>query len=577
MEPENPLRRPETPRGNGHGWMPMYSFSCRLLVLVLAAAAFCTAAAAQDEPRGWYEAEALNQGLDTLPEGVDLSTPRSAMRTFIEASDRGNFQAAAHVLNLSTVDAREQRQEGPPLARQLYEVFERHVWIDWSGLPSRPDAKTEKASANSGQGGEVRRDLGIKLFEIDGRAYEIRLARFKSGDNDPVWMFTPQTVDDVPALHEAFGPRAFERFIPRWMKQELGGLRIWEWGAIPLMLALLGGIGWLVNRLVSLASRRLSQGFLQSAIGDAGVPLALFAMAGVAQVVLALVVSFSGPVTSIVRPVLVVVMASGAGIAALRVVDAVLDRITRRYVGEIDDTRSMDRRELYTSIYALRRIIVLLMVGFALLYVLVRLNLFESVGMTLLASAGVLTVLLGIAGQAVLGNILASLQIALAKPVRIGDSVLFEGEWAYVESIFYTFMRLRNWDERRIIVPVRHFVSKPFENWSVKDARMMRTIRLVLDHSADTELLRREFSDLARQDEDVIEPDQLACHVTSHSDRGQELTFYVMTPDPSTGWQIEMRLREALLAFVRENHPQWWPRDRIDGPDNRAVGAPAPD
>lgn len=372
-------------------------------------------------------------------------------------------------------------------------------------------------------------------------------------------------MEDIPTLHDAYGPRAFERHIPNSLQRELGALRIWEWIALPLLILTLLAVGWAVSSALDAAARRLTTPFLKTAAERASVPLALFVMALLAQLVLRLAVSFSGPVTAIVQPVLVVVMTSAVGIAVLRAIDALLDRITRRYVGEIDDARGMDKRELYTSIYALRRVIVLLMVGFAAIFVLVQLNLFESLGITLLASAGVLTVLLGIAGQAVLGNILASLQIAFAKPVRIGDSVEFEGHWAYVESIFYTFMRLRTWDERRIIVPVKYFVSKPFENWSVKDARIMKTIRLWLDHAADAEVLRQTFDQLARDQEGVIEPESLCCFVTDHSAQGQEITFYVMTPDPSTGWEVEMQLREKLIGFVRKQHPEWWPRERVTG------------
>ncbi|MEQ9257705.1 MAG: mechanosensitive ion channel [Roseovarius sp.] len=541
------------------------------LILLCAAVLAIGGAAAQDAPEAWYSAEALNAGLGPAPEKVDRSTPRAAMRAFVELGREGRFDAAAHGLNLSAIDRGRQAEAGPRIARQLYQVIDRRVWIDWSGLPSRPDAKTEPAAGDSQSPGQMRRDLGIKLFELNGRAYEIRLARYKASEkSDALWLFTPQTVEDTAALHEAYGPRAFERYIPERMKQQLGGLRVWEWLALPVMLGLLLAIGWAVNALVTLLSRKAPYGFLQHAFERAGVPLALFSVAGLAQAVLSLAVSFSGPVTSVVQPLLVITMASGVGVAALRIVDAILDRVTQRYVGDIDDTRSLDKRELYTSIYALRRIIVLLMVGFATFYVLAQLNLFQSIGMTLLASAGVLTVLLGIAGQAVLGNILASLQIALAKPVRIGDSVLFEGRWAYVESIFYTFMRLRTWDERRIIVPVRHFVSKPFENWSVQDARIMHTVRLRLDHDADVEVLRAHFLELARQDEGVIEHDQISCYVTDQSAQGVEISFYALSPDPSTGWATEMRLREGMLRFIRERHPDWWPRERFEG----AAGTP---
>ncbi|WP_424022310.1 mechanosensitive ion channel domain-containing protein [Oceanisphaera pacifica] len=146
----------------------------------------------------------------------------------------------------------------------------------------------------------------------------------------------------------------------------------------------------------------------------------------------------------------------------------------------------------------------------------------------------------------------------------MGDSVLFEGNWAYVESIFYTFIRLRTWDERRIIVPVKHFVSQPFENWSVKDARIMKTITLFLDHKADIRPLRDAFIEMAKQDEGVIDHNTLAVNVTKHSRWGQEISFYAMSPDPSSAWSMAMRLREGMLDYVRVHHPDWWPYERFD-------------
>lgn len=529
--------------------------------------------AAQDaESQSWYEVEQLNAGLGAPPEGLNRASPRATMRAFVELADAGHFAAAQHLLNFNDIPPEHQAEQGEIYARQLYQVIDRRVWLDWSDLPVRPDALVESGSSNNPQAGQVRRDLGIKLFQLNGRAYEIRLARYKApGLEEAIWLFTPQTVEDVPTLHDAYGPRAFERHIPDGLQYEIGGLRLWEWIALPLMVVVLIAMGWAVKNALDAASGRFEKVYLKTAFERASFPLALFVVAAVAQAVLGLAVSFSGPVTAVVQPVFVVIMTTAVGIAILRVIDAVLDRITRRYVSEIDDASGVDKRELYTSIYALRRVIVLLMVGFATIFVLVQLNLFESLGITLLASAGVLTVLLGIAGQAVLGNILASLQIALAKPVRIGDSVEFEGDWAYVESIFYTFMRLRTWDERRIIVPVKHFVSKPFENWSVKDARMMKTVRLWLDHAADAGVLREVFEKLAREQEGAIEHDTLCCFVTDHNEHGQEITFYVMTPDPSTGWEVEMQLREKLLGFVREEHPEWWPRERVIGA-NHAPG-----
>ncbi|WP_375186164.1 mechanosensitive ion channel family protein [Pseudooceanicola sp.] len=529
---------------------------------------------AQEPEQTWYETDTLNAGLGAPPDQLDRETPRAIVRGFLDFAEQSRFEEAAHFLNLEDIPQGEQAARGPDLAQKLFEVIDRRVWINLSSLPSRPDARITSNAANSGEHPErFRRNVELAKVEAEGRIFEIRIARFKPADaEEAVWLFSPQTVDNIGLMHEAFGPRAFERYIPDVLKREYGALRLWEWVGLPLLLAALATVGWSAQWLVNTLARQFSRPLLQWAITRASAPVALFAVAGTAQLILGHAVSFSGPVTSVVQPLLVILMVAGVGIAGLRIVDAILDRITRRYIGDIDDARSVDQRELYTSIYALRRIVLLLMVGFALLYVLSQIQVFESIGVTLLASAGVLTVLLGIAGQSVLGNILASLQIALAKPVRIGDSVLFEGDWAYVESIYYTFLRLRTWDERRIIVPVQYFVSKPFENWSVKDARMMKTVSLRLDHTADPAELREAFERLAREDEDVIDHDTLACFVTGHDDHGQEITFYAMTPDPSKGWVVEMRLREGLMRYVRETHPEWWPRDRIANGEGLLAG-----
>lgn len=536
----------------------------RVLPLLLFSCGAMTGLSAQEQDASWYE---VNGSALTLPKtdgAIQRRTPRETVRNFIAFTENGKFTDAAHYLNLADLPEGSRAEDGKDLARQLALVIERQLWIDWAGLSARPDAMLEAGTAKNALAGKPRRDIGLKLIEVDGQAYEIRLGRYKVPDADPVWLFTPQTVQNIPVLYAAFGPRHFETYIPESLKTQMGGLRLWEWLLLPVMLAALSGLGWVVSRIVGWAGRKVNRPLIRQALDRSRIPLGFVVVALTAQFMLKLGVSFSGPATTILRPFLLIVMVAGLGITALKIVDAVLDRITRGVIGDIDDTRSLDQRELYTSIYAIRRIIVLLMVSIAVIVVLARLNLFDSLGMSLLASAGVLTVLLGIAGQAVLGNIMASLQIALAKPIRIGDSILFEGDWAYVESIFYTFLRLRTWDERRIIVPVKYFVSQPFENWSVKDARILNTITIFLDHRADILILRDIFFDLAKSDDGVIEYDELFAAVTAHSEAGQEMSFYAMSPDPSTAWATAMRLRENLLKHIRQEHPDWWPQDRLE-------------
>ncbi len=531
---------------------------CLLLPCLLALPAI-----AQDATR-WYEVEAVNEGLARpVPGGIDRSTPRDTMESFVDAIARDDNAAAAHILDLSRIAIGEQAERGPELARKLGAVVERKLWIGWAGLSARPDALMENAAGNHPQAGQPRRNIELDTLDANGRAYALRLHRVKAGDADPVWLFTPQSVDNIDLLYATYGPRRFEQYIPVAFQERFWGLRLWEWLGLPLVGLVCFLIGLAVRRLLLGVAHRFDRPFVKATAQRAATPLALVAAAGSAQALLGWFVSFSGPISSVLSPLLIVVMVTGVAMAVLRVIDALLDRITRLYVGDIDDGQSRDDRHLYTSIYAVRRLVVLITVAVGVGLVLAQLNLFATLGLSLLASAGVLTVILGIAGQTVLGNILASLQIALAKPVRIGDSVMYEGDWAYVEAIFYTFIRLRTWDERRLIVPVKYFVSHPFENWSMQDASMVRTFTLVLDHMADVDVLRETFRKIAEADEHVIEPEELKVLVLGHAEPGMKVTFYAKAADPSAAWDMHARLQEAMLAFVRDEHPDWWPRERV--------------
>jgi len=368
-------------------------------------------------------------------------------------------------------------------------------------------------------------------------------------------------VSSIPALYEEYGPSMLESYIPERLKASFGILKIWEWLAIPVFLIAIGTVGMVTYYVVGLVARILPSGVSTIFADQIGVPMAMIVMSLVTQMLLDYVVSFSAIVTTTFRVLLISIMAWGAGTIALRLIDTIMLRMTRRLVGEIDDTKPKDKRRLLTSLYALRRVIILITVIGVSVYVLGQIQLFESLGLSLLASASVLAVLVGIAGQAVLGNILSSFQLSLAKPIRIGDLVIFEGQWCYVEGIFYTFIRLRSWDERRVIVPVTYFTSKPFENLSVKSTKMYRFLELTLHLSADISQVREMFLAYAQEEDNVIEHHKLLCYVTKQTAYAQTVTCYLMTSDPMAGWTAEMNIREKMLAFIRDNHPEWWPRE----------------
>ena len=515
-----------------------------------------------ENPR-WFTMDAINTGLGEVPEEAKRMSPRESIRSFLNFTDDENYADAAHLLNLADIDPSEQPARGTELAKQLAEVLRRGEWLNTSNLPGRQDAAIEDPSGQNPLAGEPRRNIELAALQVEGQAYDVRLGRYRVGEEDPVWLIMPESVSSIPALYEEYGPSMLESYIPERLKASFGVLKVWEWLAIPVFLVTIGIVGVATYYLVGLIARVLPSGVSTIFADQIGVPVALIVMSLVTQMLLDYVVSFSAVATTTFRVLLIAIMAWGAGTIALRLVDTIMLRMTRRLVGEIDDTKPRDKRRLLTSLYALRRVIILITVVSVSVYVLGQIQLFESLGLSILASASVLAVLVGIAGQAVLGNILSSFQLSLAKPIRIGDLVIFEGQWCYVEGIFYTFIRLRSWDERRLIVPVTYFTSKPFENLSVKSTKMYRFMELTLHLSADISQVREKFFEFAKEEDSVIEHHKLLCYVTGQTEHAQTVTCYLMTSDPMAGWTAEMNVREKLMAYIRDEHPDWWPRDVV--------------
>ncbi|QNI02154.1 mechanosensitive ion channel [Halomonas sp. SH5A2] len=534
-----------------------------VLALIFTFSSLCAAQTQgeESEDRRWFTVDSLNTGLGETPEEANRVTPRESMRSFLGLTEKGEYEKAAHMLNLSELSDDEQREQGQELARQLAEVFKRGERISVDNLSGREDAVIEDPAGQNPRVGEARRNLELASLRADGQTYDIRLARYRVDEEEPVWLIMPISVSYIPMLYEQFGPSMLEQYIPESLQSSFGMLRLWEWVAIPVFLLFVGMVGWGVHRLISLMSNWLPSGAFRMFAGQIGMPTALIVISLFTQMLLNYVVSFSAVATTTFRVLLIGILAWGAGTIALRFVDTLMLRMTRRLVGEIDDTKPKDERKLLTSLYALRRIIILVTVTSVSVYILGQIQLFESMGLSILASASVLAVLVGVAGQAVLGNIVASFQLSFAKPIRIGDLVIFEDQWCYVEGIFYTYIRLRTWDERRLIVPVTYFTSKPFQNLSVKSIKMYRYVELTLHLSADIELIRDKFVEFAKDEDDVIEHHKLLCYVTAQSETAQTVTCYLMTSDPMAGWTAEMHVREKLMAFIRDNHPEWWPRE----------------
>ncbi len=519
-----------------------------------------------DEPsRYWWRVESLNPTLPAPPKGLRRETPRIAMESFLAAAERMDFATAAQMMNFALLPEPPTPERAAALASQLYEVIDRKIWIDWPDLPDRDDAVDIAAAGSAPFAGEPRRALRLGLVDLDGRPVSIWLERLKPKDGEPVWVLAGQTVARAEALHARHGPRDFESYLPVW-SQEKAAFGLPRWQIIGLPLILIGAClaGWLAYRLVGRAQHRVRErAWLNRVAERARLPVALLVGAGLMWWLTSSLLPFTGPLNALSAPLLLGVIILAVTLGVLRVLDILLDVFASRYVEDVSEEANTESRRLLTNLSVLRRLIILLafLVGAGAL--IIQLNLSQTLGVSLLASAGVITLIFGFAAQTVLGNILSSIQIALAKPIRIGDAVSYEGAWGHVEEINYTYVLIRIWDERRLVVPVQYFVSNPFENWSIRNPGLAQPVELKLDYRADIAELREVFEAMLREDEDWDEEQEPKILVIAQDAEAMTVRFYMSAKDSSAAWDLHCRIREKLIHHIGTQSDQSLPRQRV--------------
>ena len=183
----------------------------------------------------------------------------------------------------------------------------------------------------------------------------------------------------------------------------------------------------------------------------------------------------------------------------------------------------------------------------------------RTVGASMLASAGLLGIVAGIAAQSTLGNLFAGLQIAFGDMVRIGDTVVVDGEWGTVEEITLTFLTVTTWDERRITMPVSYFTSKPFENWSRGGPQMTGTVFFQLDHAAPVDRMRERLHEIV-QECPAWDGRDWSLVVTDTTPTTMEVRALVTARDADDVWTVRCEVRERMVAWLREEHPYALPR-----------------
>lgn len=248
----------------------------------------------------------------------------------------------------------------------------------------------------------------------------------------------------------------------------------------------------------------------------------------------------------------------------MRVITYLSEDVARHYARRLSSDDDKKQRQMFTYITVARQVLIFVALLFGVGVALSQFDSLQAAGTSLLASASVLGIIVGIAAQAVLGNIIAGMQIAVTQPVRLGDNVLFEGQWGYIEEITYTYLTIETWDKRRVIVPLKYFVTNPIENWSKKTAHMIKPIYVYADYRIDVEAVRRKFDELLRNDEGWDGETEPTVQVTAATEETIELRALCSAKDPSVAWNLHCRMREDLIRFIRDMEDgQFLPRQRL--------------
>jgi small-conductance mechanosensitive channel len=255
--------------------------------------------------------------------------------------------------------------------------------------------------------------------------------------------------------------------------------------------------------------------------------------------------------------VLSLVLIGASAWLVTRIVSAVVESSYTRYASSTRDPARV--RRVRTQITLIRRIVTAVVAVVAVSAMLLTFPAMEKFGASMLASAGILGIVAGVAAQSTLGNLFAGFQIAFGDMVRIGDTVVVDGEWGVVEEVTLTFLAVRTWDERRITMPVSYFTSKPFENWSRGGAQMTGTVYFQLDHSAPVALMREKLQEILAGCK-AWDGRDWSLAVTDTTPSTIEVRAVVTAKDADDIWTARCTVREQMITWLYEKHPYALPR-----------------
>ncbi|MGM0499491.1 MAG: mechanosensitive ion channel family protein [Bacillota bacterium] len=248
-----------------------------------------------------------------------------------------------------------------------------------------------------------------------------------------------------------------------------------------------------------------------------------------------------------------------------------LMRLIRLYLDDthkIDSSNNLRARKIHTQYRILERVFKVLIIFIAVAAALMTFDSIKRIGISLFASAGVASIIIGFSAQKIIASIIAGIQLAIAQPIRVQDVVIVNGEWGWIEEINLTYVVVKVWDRRRLVVPTTYFIENIFQNWTRKSSFILGTVFLYTDYTISVDAIREELDRLL-EDNKLWDGKVKVVQVTDASEKTMELRILVSADDSPTAWELRVFLREKLIKFIQDNYPESLPKTRVEFPESQ--------
>ncbi|MDA3818216.1 MAG: mechanosensitive ion channel [Prolixibacteraceae bacterium] len=244
----------------------------------------------------------------------------------------------------------------------------------------------------------------------------------------------------------------------------------------------------------------------------------------------------------------------------IRFIQLVKFMVLRQY--DINQKDNLKARKIYTQFKIIERVLITLTVIIAISLILMSFSGIRQIGISLIASAGVTGIIIGLAAQKIIGGFLAGIQIAITQPIRLDDVVIVENEWGRIEEINLTYVVVKIWDERRLVLPSTYFIEKPFQNWTRSNSQILGTVFIYTDYEVDFDEIRNETTRLLKETP-LWDGRVNVLQVTGTTEKTVETRLLVSATDSPTAWDLRVYLRENIIKFIQKRFPESLPKSRV--------------